>query len=125
MAKLLVSDELWTLLQPLLPLPPLHLQGGRRRLPDRAALTGILFVLKMDIPWKLLPAELGCGSGMTCWRRLQEWQATGVWPRLQQILMTKLVEAGQMNWSRVARDGAGEDLARSNSKEKKDVPDEI
>ncbi len=48
---------------------------------DRAALTGILFVLKTGILWEYLPDEMECGSGMTCWRRLRDWYQTGVWPR--------------------------------------------
>jgi transposase len=48
-------------------------QGWTARVPDGAALTGILFVLKTGIPWKYLPAEMGCRSGMTCWRRLRGW----------------------------------------------------
>ncbi len=66
MAKPLVDDELWKLIQPLLPLPkPRRWRyPGRKRLRDRPALTGILFVLKSGIPWEMLPQEMGCGSGM-------------------------------------------------------------
>jgi transposase len=64
MAKLLVSDDLWAAIAPLLPPEPPKPKGGRPRLPDRAALTGILFVLKTGLPWEYLPAEMGCGSGM-------------------------------------------------------------
>ena len=73
MAKPLVSDELWEIVQPLLPAPkPRRFRNpGRKRLDDRKALTGILFVLKSGIPWEMLPQEMGCGSGMTCWRRLR------------------------------------------------------
>jgi transposase len=63
---------LWELIEPLLP-PPSARTGtrGRPRLSDRAALTGILFVLRSGLPWELLSQEVGCGSGMTCWRRLR------------------------------------------------------
>ena len=47
------------------------------RVPDRAALTGILFVLRTGIRWQMLPKEVGCGSGSTCWRRLVRWQRAG------------------------------------------------
>jgi transposase len=69
----LVPDQLWNRIEPLLPPEPPKPKGGRPRIPDRAALTGIIFVLKSGIPWEMLPAEFGCGSGMTCWRRLRDW----------------------------------------------------
>ena len=80
MSEVLVTDELWAALAPLLPPQPPRPQGkgGRPRLSDRRALTGILWVLRQGIPWERLPPELGCGSGMTCWRRLRAWQAAGV-----------------------------------------------
>ena len=73
MAKPLVSDELWAVIEPELPPEPAKPKGGRPRVPDRAALTGILFVLKTGIQWEDLPHEMGCGCGMTCWRRLRDW----------------------------------------------------
>ena len=79
MAKPLVSDKLWEEVEPLLPPTPLRPRGGRPRIPDRAVLTGIIFVLRTGTPWELLPPEMGCGSGMTCWRRLRDWQEAGVW----------------------------------------------
>jgi transposase len=72
MASLLVSDALWSLFAPLVPSRPPRPRGGRPPIEDRAALTGILFVLKSGIPWEMLPQEMGCGSGMTCWRRLRD-----------------------------------------------------
>lgn len=104
MAKLLVPDELWEVIEPLLPPEPPKPRGGRPRVPDRAALTGILFVLKSGIPWDMLPQELGCGSGMTCWRRLRDWNEAGVWQRLHEVLLDRLGEADQLDWSRAAVD---------------------
>ena len=66
MAKPLVSDDLWAHIAPLLPPVRPRPKGGRPPVPHRAALTGILFVLKTGMPWEDLPAEMGCGSGMTC-----------------------------------------------------------
>jgi transposase len=90
MAKPLVSDDLWAVVAPLLPTEPPKPKGGRPRVPDRAVLTGIIFVLKSGIPWEMLPQELGCGSGMTCWRRLRDWHVAGVWDRLHQTLLDRL-----------------------------------
>jgi transposase len=106
MAKALVSDELWALVAPLLPPEPPKPKGGRPRVPDRAALTGIIFVLKTGIPWEMLPPEMGCGSGVTCWRRLRDWQETGVWERLHRALLDRLGEANQIDWSRASLDSA-------------------
>jgi len=106
MAKLLVSDELWAFVAPLLPPEPPKPKGGRPRVPDRAALTGIIFVLKSGIPWEMLPPELGCGSGVTCWRRLRDWQEAGVWDALHQTLLDRLGEAERIDWSRASLDSA-------------------
>jgi transposase len=78
MAQALLPDDLWSLIAAYLPCHSRSPKGGRPRVNDRAALTGILFVLKTGIPWEYLPRELGCGSGMTCWRRLHEWMQAGV-----------------------------------------------
>ena len=73
----LVPDELWTEVEPLLPKRVVSPQGGRPHVSDRACLTGIVFVLKSGVTWNMLPGELGCGSGVTCWRRLRDWQEAG------------------------------------------------
>ena len=106
MAKPLVSDELWAVVAPLLPAEPPKPKGGRPRVPDRACLTGIIFVLKSGIPWEMLPQEMGCGSGMTCWRRVRDWQQAGVWESLYQELKDRLGEADKIDWSRASLDSA-------------------
>jgi transposase len=106
MAKELVTDELWETSELLLPPEAPKPQGGRPRIDDRAALTGIVFVLKSGIPWEMLPQVMGCGSGMTCWRRLREWQEDGVWERLHLLLFDRLGEADQIEWERVSLDSA-------------------
>jgi transposase len=108
MAKPLVDDELWKLAEPLLPAPqPRRFRfPGRKPIGNRQALSGILFVLKTGIPWEYLPQEMGCGSGMTCWRRLRDWQAAGVWQALHELLLVKLQGADQIDWSRAVVDSA-------------------
>ncbi len=104
MAKPLLTDDLWHHIAPLLPSLPPRPKGGRPPVPHRAVLTGILFVLKTGLPWEHLPAEMGCGSGMTCWRRLHEWQQSGVWAALHRVLLERLEAAGQLDWSRASLD---------------------
>ena len=106
MTKPLVSDELWEVIAPLLPAEKPKPKGGRPRVSDRAALTGILFVLRSGIPWSMLPKEMGCGSPMTCWRRLREWQAAGVWEKIRCVLLSRLRGANRIQWSRAVVDSA-------------------
>jgi transposase len=103
MAKLL-TDELWTRIEPLIPPEPPKPKGGRPRIDPRACLLGILFVLKTGIAWADLPEEIGCGSGVTCWRRLREWQAAGVWERLLRVLLDELGATGEIDWTRASAD---------------------
>lgn len=108
MAKPLINDQLWAVIEPLLPAPRLrrYRYPGRKPIDNRQALTGIMFVLKTGIGWEDLPQEMGCGSGMTCWRRLRDWQAAGVWQRLHEVLLAKLQEADQIDWSRAVVDSS-------------------
>ena len=103
----LVDDEFWQLIEPLLPRPTRHYRHpGRRRLDDRKVLNGILFVLTTGIAWQRLPPELGFGSGMTCWRRLRDWQRAGVWQQLHELLLARLRQAGRLDLSRAVCDSA-------------------
>ena len=106
MRKPLVTDGLWGAIEPLLPSEPPKPKGGRPRIDDKAALTGIIFVLRSGIPWEMLPTEMGCGSGMTCWRRLRDWQEAGVWERLHHLLLDRLGEADKIDWERASLDSA-------------------
>lgn len=106
MAEPLVSDELWEIVEPLIPKHVPSPKGGRPRLDDRQALTGILFVLKSGIPWEMLPYEMGCGSGMSCWRRLMEWRKAGVWDQLHHELLNRLRAADLIDWSRATVDSS-------------------
>ncbi|MFL9935800.1 IS5 family transposase [Paraburkholderia sp. RL18-103-BIB-C] len=108
MAKPILDDELWALIEPLLPPPkPRRIRyPGRKPLDNRAVLTGILFVLQTGLRWDLLPREMGCGSGMSCWRRLRDWQAAGIWVQLHEVLLARLRAADQIDWSRVIVDSS-------------------
>ena len=100
MARPLLPDHVWETIRPYLPPHPAHPKGGRPFLDDRKALTGILFVLKTGIPWEDLPQEMGCGCGMTCWRRLHAWQKAGVWQPIHVLLLEVLRRHKHLDFSR-------------------------
>jgi transposase len=105
MSKLLVTDELWAVVEPLLPAHAPHPKGGRPWADDRLCLTGILFVLKTGIPWEDFPHEMGC-CGMTLWNRLEEWTKAGVWPELHAVLLDKLRGLDALDLERVIVDSS-------------------
>ncbi len=102
MAKPILDDELWAMIQPLLPSPKRRRKRypGRKPIGQREALSAILFVLKTGLPWEHLPQELGWGSGMTAWRRLHAWQKKGVWNKIHAALLAHLQAADQIDGSR-------------------------
>src|ERR1035437_3261095 len=106
MPQALIDDALWTRIEPLLPKRRRRNRqyAGRAPIPDRAVLTGILFVLRSGIPWNMLPREMGCGSGTTCWRRLVRWQRARVWKRLHAVLLNELRRRGQIDLARAVVD---------------------
>lgn len=108
MPRPLLDDDLWAVIEPLLPPPKRRRRRypGRKPISDRQALTGILFVLRSGIPWEMLPKEMGCGSGMTCWRRLKAWQGAGVWERLHRLLLARLRAADRIDFSRAIADSS-------------------
>lgn len=80
--------------------------GRRPRAPGRVVLTDIVFVLKSGTSWEMLPKEMGCGSGSTCWQRLKEWQEAGVWQRLHQVHLDRLGKSDRTDWERASLDSA-------------------
>src|SRR5437762_1653148 len=106
-APWIVSEALWEQVEPLLPKKQRRFRHpGRKPLPDRQALQGILFVLHTGIAWRHLPLELGFGSGSTCYRRMVDWQKAGVWERLHALLLAELRAAGELEWSRAVADSS-------------------
>ena len=124
MSQRLIDDALWSRIEPILPKPPRRRWKamGRPRVPDRAALTGILFVLRSGIPWQMLPKEMGCGSGSTCWRRLVRWQRAGVWRRLHAVLLGELRQRGQLDLARAVVDSASVRALRGGKKRDRTQP---
>jgi len=97
--ELLVSDTLWETISPLIPPEPPKPKGGAPRVPDRAAPAA-------HRVGQHRPRAMGCGRGLTCWRRLRDWQAAGVWERLHQALLDRLGRADALDWSRACVDRA-------------------
>jgi transposase len=112
-----VDDELWALIEPVLPPRP-EKAPRPKPIPDRPCLQGILFVLHTRIGWEDLPQELGFGSGMTCWRRLERWTEARVFDQVHQILLVRLNAANRIDWSRAAMDGSHIDA-------KKGAPEQV
>ena len=105
MAKQILDDKLWEIIEPIIPKKKRRFRyPGRKRLSDKAVLKGILFVLKTGIGWEDFPKELGCGSGMTCWRRLRDWQQAGVWDKIHRTLLNNLRKADGIDFSRAVVD---------------------
>jgi transposase len=105
MARPLLPDELWHVIELWLTPQRVSRKGGRPPVPHRVALTGILIVLKTGIHWEDLPPEMGCW-GMTCWRRLRDFQRRVAWAKLHQFFLSALHSAGQIDWSRIVIDSA-------------------
>jgi transposase len=104
----LVPDDLWTRVAPLLPPDPerRHRYTGRHRIPDRIALAGILYVLRMGVAWSDVPRQVvGC-SGVTAWRRLRDWTEAGIGSRLHAALLTELRTADLLEMDDCAVDGS-------------------
>jgi transposase len=102
-----IDDGLRARIEPLLPAVPRNPRHpGRKRLDPRKVLCGILFVLYTGIRWEFLPQELGFGSGMTCWRRLRDWNEAGVWKTLHKLLLSELRAANLLDFSRAAVDSS-------------------
>lgn len=120
----MLDDDLWSRIEPLLPKRRARNRrhAGRKPIPDRAVLTGILFVLRTGLPWNLLPLEMGCGSGTTCWRRLVRWQHAGVWKRLHRVLLAELRRRGDLDLARAIVDSSSLRALRGGKKLDRTLP---
>jgi transposase len=98
----LIPDQLWAIVQPLLPTPPRPPYGGRRRvIPDRNCFAAIVYMARTSTPWWLPSRELSCGSPSTCWRRLTQWANAGVFDQ-RLVLPVKQAKTAETR-RRVAR----------------------
>ena len=118
MARPLLDDALWDVIAPVIPARRTRRghRHGRKPIPDRAVLTGILYVLRSGVPWQMLPKEMGCGSGSTCWRRLVAWQRAGVWRQVHERLLAELRRRGQLDQRWTVIDSASVRAVRGGKK---------
>lgn len=120
MAREIISEELWNKIVPLLPAEKAKGSNGRPAIPNRQVFTAIVFVLRTGIPWEDLPQEMGCGCGMSAWRRLEKWQKLGIWEKIHRTFLNELGQEGHIGWKRflidssnVAAPKGGPKLART------------
>ena len=106
MARALLPEDLWSMIKPVLPPDKPPRSNGRPAVPNRRALVGILFVLRTGIPWSYLPKEMGCGSGVTCWHRLRDWQESGVCDKVFEAMLAHLHQSDGIDWSHAIVDSA-------------------
>jgi len=98
-----VDDPLWAKLEQLIPADCRSGSGsGARRMPDRTALSGILYIARNDIGWNELPHYLGYGSGVTCMERLRRWESAEAWKGMERLLRAELRDADRIAWPRLA-----------------------
>lgn len=57
-------------------------------------------MLRSGLAWEMLPADMGCGYGMSCWRRLRDGHDADVRASLHRILLKRLHTARQIDWRR-------------------------
>lgn len=118
----ILTDEQWSVLQPLIPEPRVKKgknKGGRPWRGNRECLEGIIWVLRSGARWRDLPPPFP--SGVTCWRRLRDWQKLGVWRLTWEALLGVLDERGRLDLQetyvdatfRAAKKGAPELASRS------------
>ena len=106
-ADRVVTDQLWLRLAPLIPVPERRYRfPGRRRVDNRAALEGILFVISTGMRWNDLPTAMFGASGATCWRRLKEWHQAGVWQQLHEAVLAELRAAGLLDLAHAVVDSS-------------------
>ncbi len=99
-----VPDDLWYLIEPLLPPEPPKPKGGRPRVPDRVALAGILYRVRTGCQWKALPRDFGSGS--TCHLRMTQWARAGVFPKIHETLLRYYERRRGIKWDFASLDSA-------------------
>jgi transposase len=102
--KPLLSDKQWNKMAPLLPQPTPSTKGGRPFADNRQVVEGLLWMLRTGARWCDLPPQYPSPS--TCWRRLRDWEESGVWLQVWHTFIEELDEAGHLEWEETFADGS-------------------
>jgi transposase len=101
-----IADQLWERIEPLLPPRKPHPLGCHNpRVPDRAAMEAILFVLRTGCQWAALNHTTFCKKS-SAHRRFQEWEAAGVFQKLWKLSLEEYDALRGIDWRWQAMDGA-------------------
>ena len=106
LSRRLVPDELWEIVEPLIPgFRPRVQGGGTAPVEARAVFTAIVYVLTSGCAWRDLPPSFGVDF-RTAHRRFTAWSNAALWHRLHLAVLDRLGVAGLIDWSRVIVDSA-------------------
>lgn len=106
LSQRLVPDDLWAMVEPVLPSFRSRPQGGgTARIDHRAVRTPVVYVLTSGCAWRYLPPTFGV-SPATAHRRFSTWTASGVWRQLHRVVLDEIGARGGLDWSSVIVDAA-------------------
>jgi transposase len=99
-----IPDELWDRVKVWIPKRRRSPEGGRPPIPDRVAMSGILYRLRTGCQWDAIPAEFGSRS--TCYRRFVEWTKAGVFKMMYVEMLLYYDEHRGIDWTWCSLDSA-------------------
>ena len=99
-----IPDDLWKLIEPLLPPDKPSGTNGRPRIPNRIVLNGILYVLRTGCQWKMVPRCYGSGS--SCHLRFQTWVRAGIFKRFWKVCLQHYDDLQCLDWKFQSLDAA-------------------
>ena len=99
-----IPDDLWNLIEPILPPDKAPGTNGRPRVPNRTVLNGILYVLRTGCQWKMVPRQYGSGS--TCHLRLQTWARASLFARIWRVCLQHYDDLQGVDWRFQSLDSA-------------------
>ena len=93
-----LTDEQWTIVEPLIPKPKVRADGrGRPWCDDRQVLNGILWILRTGAPWDDLPRRYGKRGTVSS--RYYRWRQAGIWERSFADLQAQADADNNLDWT--------------------------